>query len=435
MPSWLGVALKRSLFLPAASIALNEAKADTPGCDAAMTSKRRNHVTDLRGVSRMAIDATTGLTDLVEAMHHQHRASPAGLGGPVGRAPERHHRAGLQEHPRRDARGGRRPRCGAGAAGAAARRDGVIARSARPCWRRSTACWATTSPQTGNPLAIAMQLRRDGQPLELDAGRRSPRAIPRRRQAAGAGARPVHERPAVEARRATTTAPRWRAIWLHARLPALQQRPAHLHQRARIRRDARGAGRRLAGAARGTGHRRPQHGRPGGAQRACTTARRRATPGRAGCGSSSSSARRTTARRWSAAATGSTLLLAQTPYTAPFARLGKIRSAGITDLRHGSLLDEDWHGRDRFARGEDPRRRRCRCPQGVRCYAIAATTGKQAGDLGASLLGDGLVPLASALGRHDNRASRSRFRSAPVDRLRHGPPRPAQPARSVRADP
>ena len=31
-----------------------------------MTQKARNHVTDLRGVSRMAIDATTGLTDLVE---------------------------------------------------------------------------------------------------------------------------------------------------------------------------------------------------------------------------------------------------------------------------------------------------------------------------------------------------------------------------------
>ncbi|UUZ51461.1 GPI inositol-deacylase [Massilia sp. B-10] len=29
-------------------------------------------------------------------------------------------------------------------------------------------------------------------------------------------------------------------------------------------------------------------------------------------------------------------------YSAPFSRLAKIRSAGITDLRHGSVLDEDW---------------------------------------------------------------------------------------------
>ena len=43
-------------------------------------------------------------------------------------------------------------------------------------------------------------------------------------------------------------------------------------------------------------------------------------------------------------------------YTAAFARLGKIRSAGITDLRYGSLLDEDWEDRDRFAHARDIRR-------------------------------------------------------------------------------
>ena len=36
------------------------------------------------------------------------------------------------------------------------------------------------------------------------------------------------------------------------------------------------------------------------------------------------------------------VILGASPYTAAFARLGKIRSAGITDLRYGSLLDEDW---------------------------------------------------------------------------------------------
>ena len=62
------------------------------------------------------------------------------------------------------------------------------------------------------------------------------------------------------------------------------------------------------------------------------------------------------------------LLLGATPYAAPFARLGKVRSAGITDLRHGNLLDEDWVGRDRFARGAD-RRQPVPLPDGVRCYA------------------------------------------------------------------
>lgn len=89
------------------------------------------------------------------------------------------------------------------------------------------------------------------------------------------------------------------------------------------------------------------------------------------------------------------------PYAAPFARLGKIRSAGITDLRYGNLLDEDWEGRDRFAPARDARRP-VPLPEGVRCYAAAATTGKKPGDLNDRLLGDGLVSLSSALGRHDD---------------------------------
>jgi pimeloyl-ACP methyl ester carboxylesterase len=79
-------------------------------------------------------------------------------------------------------------------------------------------------------------------------------------------------------------------------------------------------------------------------------------------------------------------------YTAPLARLGKIRSAGITDLRHGNLLDEDWQGRDRFERAGD-RRQPVALPEGVECFAMAAT-----GELGT----DGLVSLDSALGRHED---------------------------------
>ena len=78
--------------------------------------------------------------------------------------------------------------------------------------------------------------------------------------------------------------------------------------------------------------------------------------------------------------------LAAVPYAAPFARLGRMRSAGITDLRHGSLLEEDWHGRDRFAPGHDTRAH-VPLPRGVECYAVAATR-------------DRLVPLPSAFGDH-----------------------------------
>lgn len=96
---------------------------------------------------------------------------------------------------------------------------------------------------------------------------------------------------------------------------------------------------------------------------------------------------------------GLDLLLGASPYTAPFARLGKLRSAGITDLRHGNLRDEDWLGHDRFARTGDLRQPLA-LPAHVCCYALAATTGKRTGDLGDRLLGDGLVSIDSALGRH-----------------------------------
>jgi len=97
------------------------------------------------------------------------------------------------------------------------------------------------------------------------------------------------------------------------------------------------------------------------------------------------------------------IVLGGTPYTAPLARLGKVRSAGITDLRYGNLLDEDWVGRDRFARGVD-RRQHVPLPRDVRCHAVAASIGRETGDLKDRLLGDGLVPLDSALGRHHNPA-------------------------------
>jgi len=95
------------------------------------------------------------------------------------------------------------------------------------------------------------------------------------------------------------------------------------------------------------------------------------------------------------------MLLGSSAYSAPLARLGKIRSTGITDLRFGSLLDEDWKKRDRFERSGDLRAA-VPLPEGVACYAIAATTGKTAGDLTDKLIGDGIVPLASALGHHAN---------------------------------
>jgi pimeloyl-ACP methyl ester carboxylesterase len=102
------------------------------------------------------------------------------------------------------------------------------------------------------------------------------------------------------------------------------------------------------------------------------------------------------------------VMLGKTPYAAAFARLGQIRSAGVTDLRYGNLMDEDWQGRDRFARAPDTRRA-VPLPEGVACYAIAGTVASSAGAPKDRLLGDGLVPVASALGRHRDRARALEF--------------------------
>ena len=99
------------------------------------------------------------------------------------------------------------------------------------------------------------------------------------------------------------------------------------------------------------------------------------------------------------------VLLGVSRYSAPLARLGKIRSAGITDMRFGSLRDEDWRGRDRFAHTGDTRRP-LMLPQGVDCYAIAATTATKSAD---ELPGDGLVQVDSALGLHPSPARALNF--------------------------
>lgn len=93
------------------------------------------------------------------------------------------------------------------------------------------------------------------------------------------------------------------------------------------------------------------------------------------------------------------VILNASPYTTALARLGKIRSAGITDLRYGSLLDEDWEHRDRFARSKD-KRRAVPLPDDVQCFAVGTSIAKRESSLSKQLLGGRLVPLRSALGQH-----------------------------------
>ncbi len=92
------------------------------------------------------------------------------------------------------------------------------------------------------------------------------------------------------------------------------------------------------------------------------------------------------------------VLLGISRYSAPLSSLGKLRSAGVTDMRYGTVRDEDWQGRDRFARTTAPKR--LPLPDGVRCYAMAATLSAAPRERGKKLRSDGMVPVDSALGRH-----------------------------------
>lgn len=94
-------------------------------------------------------------------------------------------------------------------------------------------------------------------------------------------------------------------------------------------------------------------------------------------------------------------LLTYSPYTAPFAVLGRVRSDGITDLRHGNLREEDWQHHDAHSDNADYRVP-TPLPPSVEHFAIAATLSRKSGERLGKLLGDGLVHPSSATGRHGN---------------------------------
>jgi pimeloyl-ACP methyl ester carboxylesterase len=98
------------------------------------------------------------------------------------------------------------------------------------------------------------------------------------------------------------------------------------------------------------------------------------------------------------------VLLGTTPFSAPFKKLAELRSAGITDLRFGYVLDSDWEDQDpksRFkpkTKQEQIDREHLPLPAGVACFTVAATLAAKRSLLADRLIGDGLVPLNSALG-------------------------------------
>lgn len=102
------------------------------------------------------------------------------------------------------------------------------------------------------------------------------------------------------------------------------------------------------------------------------------------------------------------VILETIPYTKPFARLGKIRSAGVTDLRYGNLLHEDWQDNDRFKLKAD-QRQFIPLPKGIVCFSIAACSSKKSNSISSKLIGDKLVSINSALGQHKDPSKSLQF--------------------------
>ncbi len=362
-----------------------------------MTSTNHVHPCDLLGFSRLAIEGTGGLADLVEAMHHAIARAP-GILDPPAQGPTSGTAGLVYETVRAVNRlvGGRIDANLAplipmlGERHSSPEREAVLA--------ALNGVMGDYLAATGNPLAISMRLRRDGQPLTLERQALAT-AIPRRGSkliilvhglcmndlqwtrnghnhgaalAGELGCTPVHLHynsglhvsangrtfaGLIEALVEQWPAPRPELTIIAHSLGGLVSRSAYHY---------------------GTiaGHRWPQHLRK-----------------LVFLGSPHHGSALERGGHWMS------IFLGLSPYSAPFARLSKIRSAGITDLRYGNLLDEDWEGIDRFEHSGDLRHP-VPLPKGVRCYAIGATARKKLDNRGHEFPGDGLVPLNSALGRH-----------------------------------
>jgi len=388
MPASAGTSKKRT------SLAKGSASPPLPH-HKAKRGRSRNAADLLRGASRLAVDATRGVTDLVEAMHHNIGAGPDVLGRPL-EAPTR-----LLTKPVYGSIRGVTRLVGAGIDRALAGMAPLVGETAPPRGREAmlavlNGVLGDYLEESGNPLAIEMRLRHGGQPLELE--KRALRlALP---QARGKllvlvhgsclsdrqWTRLGHDHGAALARDLGYT-----PVYLHynsglhvsangrafaALVEALvAEWPAPLEELVIIGHSMGGLVSRSAchfGEAEGHAWRRrlgklvclgsPHHGAP--LERGGNLVG---------------------------------LLLGVSRYSAPLARLGRIRGAGVTDMRFGNVLDEHWEGRDRFAHAGDVRRR-LELPEGVLCYAIAATKAREARG---RVPGDGLVPVDSALGRHD----------------------------------
>ena len=113
-------------------------------------------------------------------------------------------------------------------------------------------------------------------------------------------------------------------------------------------------------------------------------------------------------------AAAATRALRRLPETQPIARALATRSVGIKDLRFGDVLADDWAALTDL---DDLRPEPETCPallEGADHYYIGATVGRRHDTVAARVLGDALVPFASASGE-----GKVRRLGLAVDRGRH----------------
>jgi hypothetical protein len=353
---------------------------------------------DLRGASRLAIEATNGVADVVEAMHHGIAAGPAVLGRPLER-PVR-----LLTGPIFGGIRGVTRLVGTAIDVALAGLAPLVAPlvGEREPWGREALVAALNGvlgdylAESGNPLAIEMRLRSGGRPVELEA------------EALRVAFPHATRKLLVLVHGSCVSDRQWRRQG-HDHGAALARdlgfTPIHLHYNTGLHTSVNG--RAFAALLEQAVAAWPvpieslvllAHSMGGlVARSACHFgeveghAWRRRLRALVCLGTPHHGAPLERGGHWI------DLLLGVSRYSAPLARLGKIRSAGVTDMRHGNVLDEHWMGHDRFAHCRDERVPLA-LPQGVQCYAIAGTTTAQ-GAAGRRR-SDGLVSVASALGVH-----------------------------------
>ncbi|MBC7751483.1 MAG: alpha/beta fold hydrolase [Candidatus Saccharibacteria bacterium] len=92
------------------------------------------------------------------------------------------------------------------------------------------------------------------------------------------------------------------------------------------------------------------------------------------------------------------------PFAGTVARLGDLRSAGIIDLRWGSIRDDDWEHLKSGRRGDfADNRRPAPLPSNIKAYFIAGTIEREnIHSKTREAVGDYLVSVKSALGEHAN---------------------------------